>query len=389
MKSGINIINSHYTFLQKISGVNIVIADLVQGLCEIAHEEKPTVLAFDGTPGEFDYFNTVLLNKEGNIRDELARKLEAIPGPRVLLCHNFHFPLFFEDIVKPFIDGALETGTPVINAIHDYSSNDTDTSKWLIDRGVAFTAVSEQLATDFRADGYQCAVVKNSINTQKFRPDASESREIRAGLNIPDDTILVGSYARAVPRKQFPQLVAAFSKVLERTDKNIILYIRAIPSTVEPGKTDVVIEEIQNAAIDCGVVNKVILETNPVPWETSLAPYFNAADLLVFPSINEGFGLQLPEAVATGTPFICSDIGCYAEIVKKLLPAQASEIIFPAGDQNRMIASILSALDRLDRMERDVSNARKVVENIYGLPNMVNGYMDLFTEAVKKSFGER
>jgi hypothetical protein len=164
MKSGINIINSHYTFLEKISGVNIVIADLAQGLCEIAQEEKPTVLAFEGTPGEHDYFKTVLLNKEGEIRQELARKLEAIPQPRVILCHNFHFPLFFDNIVKPFIEGALDTETQVINAIHDYSHNDTETSKWLIDRGVAFTAVSEQLSTDFHADGYRCAVVKNSIN---------------------------------------------------------------------------------------------------------------------------------------------------------------------------------------------------------------------------------
>jgi len=389
MKSGINIINAHYTFLEKISGVNIVIADLAQGLCDIAHEKKPTVLAFDGTPGEFDFFHTILLKKEGNIRDELARKLEAIPRPRVILCHNFHFPLFFDDIVKPFIEGALDSGTPIINAIHDYSSNDTKTSKWLIDRGVAFSAVSEQLATDFHADGYECTVVKNSINTQKFRPDASETREIRARLNIPDDVTLIGSYARAVPRKQFPQLVAAFSKVLEKTDKKIILYIRAIPSTIEPGKTDAVIEEIQNAAIEFGVVDKVILETNPVPWETSLAPYFNAADLLVFPSINEGFGLQLPEAVATGIPFICSDIGCYAEIVKKLLPAQADEIIFPAGDQDRMIASILSALDQLDAMGQYISDARKNVVDIYGLPNMVNGYMDLFNQAVNKSAGER
>ena len=389
MKNGINIINSHYTFLEKISGVNIVIADLTQGLCEIAHEEKPTVLAFDGTPGEFDFFNTVLLKREGDIRGELARTLEAIPQPRVILCHNFHFPLFFEEIVKPFIGGALDTGTPVINAIHDYSSNDTDTSKWLIDRGVAFTAVSEQLWTDFHADGYECAVVKNSINTQKFRADASESQEIRTRLNIPNDVILIGSYARAVPRKQFPQLVAAFSEVLKRTDKKIILYIRAIPSTIEPGKTDAVIEEIQKAVMDCGVVDKVILETNPVSWETSLAPYFNAADLLVFPSINEGFGLQLPEAVATGTPFICSDIGCYAEIVKKLLPRQADEIIFPAGNQNRMIESILSALDRLAAMGRDISEARKAVVDIYGLPNMVHGYMDLFNKAVNKPAGER
>ncbi len=389
MKSGINIINAHYTFLEKISGVNIVIADLAQGLCEIAKEEKPTVLAFDGTPGEFDHFKTVLLTREGDIRKEVARKLEAIPHPRVILCHNFHFPLFFEDIVKPFIGGALDTGTPVINAIHDYSSNDTVTSKWLIDRGVAFSAVSEQLGTDFLADGYNCGVVKNSINTQKFRPDENESREIRAGLNIPDDVILIGSYARAVPRKQFPQLISAFSKVLERTDKKIILYIRAIPSTVEPGKTDAVIEEIQNAAKDCGVGKKVILETNPVPWETSLAPYFNAADLLVFPSINEGFGLQLPEAVATGTPFICSDIGCYAEIVKKLVPSLASEIIFPAGDQSNMIESIHWALDHLTSLGKSISDAREAVVDIYGLPNMVNGYMELFGKAVKKSTGER
>ena len=384
MQNEINIINVHYTFLEKISGVNIVIADLSQGLCEIANTEKPNVLTFDGTPGEFKFFRTVVIDRNEDMYAALTRELERIPQPRVLLCHNFHFPLFFQEIVKPFIKGALRTGTQVINAIHDYSSNDTDTSGWLVDRGVSFTAVSEQLATDFRADGYHCAVVKNSINTQKFRPDEGEKQVIRNRLNIPEDAILIGSFARAVPRKQFPQLVSAFSKVAKRVKKKLMLLIRAIPSTVEPGRTDKIVGEIRDAITESGMEKSIILETNPVPWEISLAPYFNAADILVFPSINEGFGLQIPEAIATATPYISSDIGCYAEITENIFPDRREEILFTAGDGNAMVEAMSSAIDNLDIMKAGMAEARERVIEVYGLENMINGYMKLFRNAVRR-----
>lgn len=46
-EENINIVIAHYTFLDRISGVNIVMADLAQGLCEIAGTKKARLRLVD------------------------------------------------------------------------------------------------------------------------------------------------------------------------------------------------------------------------------------------------------------------------------------------------------------------------------------------------------
>jgi len=49
--------------------------------------------------------------------------------------------------------------------------------------------------------------------------------------------------------------------------------------------------------------------------DAELALWYNAADLLCMPSINEGFGLPALEAMACGTPVVASDIAALKELV--------------------------------------------------------------------------
>ena len=48
--------------------------------------------------------------------------------------------------------------------------------------------------------------------------------------------------------------------------------------------------------------------------DTGLVSYYNRAHALIYPSLYEGFGLPIIEAMACGTPVICSDIPVFREI---------------------------------------------------------------------------
>ena len=74
------------------------------------------------------------------------------------------------------------------------------------------------------------------------------------------------------------------------------------------------------------------------PDETLRALYDRAA-LLVCPSHYEGFGLPLVEAMAAGTPIVCSDIPVFREVA-----ADAASFV-PPGDADawaRTVAEVLS-----------------------------------------------
>jgi glycosyltransferase involved in cell wall biosynthesis len=78
--------------------------------------------------------------------------------------------------------------------------------------------------------------------------------------------------------------------------------------------------------------------------EATLVDLYRGADLFVFPSLAEGFGLPVAEALACGTPSIASDRTSLPE----LLPADA---LFDPGDAGAIAKAIERALT--DKGHRD------------------------------------
>lgn len=76
--------------------------------------------------------------------------------------------------------------------------------------------------------------------------------------------------------------------------------------------------------------------------EQAEMPYvFANAEMLVFPSLFEGFGIPLVEAMRVGTPIVCSDCGSIPEVVGN------AAITFDANDENDMA-------DKIHLLECDV-----------------------------------
>jgi glycosyltransferase involved in cell wall biosynthesis len=84
-----------------------------------------------------------------------------------------------------------------------------------------------------------------------------------------------------------------------------------------------------------------------------------AADLFVFPSLNEGFGLPVVESMASGTPVLTSNVTALPEI-----GGEAVEIIDPLNivTMAEKMNSILSSTDRLKILsEKGISRAKDFV----------------------------
>ena len=91
--------------------------------------------------------------------------------------------------------------------------------------------------------------------------------------------------------------------------------------------------------------------------EADLPIFYSAADLYVTPSLIEGFGLPVLEAMACGTPVVCSNAGSLPEVV-----GSAAKLVEPRapGSLAEAIASVLDDDQLRSRMsERGLVQAAK------------------------------
>jgi glycosyltransferase involved in cell wall biosynthesis len=90
--------------------------------------------------------------------------------------------------------------------------------------------------------------------------------------------------------------------------------------------------------------------------DADLPALYTGAEALVAPSLYEGFGLPLVEAMACGTPVVCSDIPVFREVAGDAATYSA------AGDADAMAASLNDLLHDDDRRralsERGLLRAR-------------------------------
>jgi glycosyltransferase involved in cell wall biosynthesis len=170
-----------------------------------------------------------------------------------------------------------------------------------IARARAVIAVSGQTATDvvacFGAPPARVHVVYNGVGAE-FTPGAdSTAARFRAARGLPERFLL--SVGTLEPRKNLEQLVRSFARWRAQAapeDMDIHLVLAG-------GKGwgyDAIFAAVQAAGLE-----SVVHFPGFVPW-AELADWYRAALAFVYPSLFEGFGLPVLEAMACGAPVLCS-----------------------------------------------------------------------------------
>jgi glycosyltransferase involved in cell wall biosynthesis len=202
---------------------------------------------------------------------------------------------------------------------------------WVVPRSLrradAVIAISETTADDIVA---RYGVARDRITVIMPGVDASFAPVIdrQALATIDARYRLEHPLALAVgtiePRKRYDYLIAAFAQARQQPGGPRMLAIA--------GRRGWLYDSVFQAVEEHRVANAVrFLDYVP---EDDLAALYSTADVLAMPSAYEGFGMPVIEAMACGTPVVCSDGGALPEA------AGDAALIVPVDD----IASLADAL---------------------------------------------
>ncbi len=125
--------------------------------------------------------------------------------------------------------------------------------------------------------------------------------EIRASLNITDDTYLVGTVSRLVEQKNIPCLLKAFSIVKNSHQDSKLIIIGSGPLE----------HELKNLAVDLQIDDSLIW----VSHSKKVLELLAAIDVFVLTSNYEGFGMVLLESLASRTPIVASNVSAIPEVL--------------------------------------------------------------------------
>lgn len=164
-------------------------------------------------------------------------------------------------------------------------------------------ATAEVVRRYYRVPADKVVVTPLAADTQ-FRPaNAEVVGQVRSRYDLPQRYVLyLGSNK---PHKNLLWLVEAWARVLRRRRKEEAVLVIA-------GHSDPRYPQAQAHATALGV-DKSVRFLGSVP-EEDLPPLYSGAICFAFPSLAEGFGLPVLEAMACGTPVLCSNLSSLPEV---------------------------------------------------------------------------
>ncbi len=187
--------------------------------------------------------------------------------------------------------------------------------------------VADEAVERFGLDPNKVVPIHHGVDHTIFSPDMDPERlqSLRAKHNLPERFVLWAG--QIYPPKNVSRLLQAFSRIRDQAPHHLVL-------AGEPrwgARRE--LEPLRDPALAARV--------HLIGWVPAdeIAALLNMADAFVLPSLCEGFGLPLLEAMACGCPIVASRTGSIPEVV-----AGAAEFVDPydPSDIARAIVRVLS-----------------------------------------------
>ena len=288
----------------EMSGVGTYIQHLMgQGIYDYAYGKEEEIKKYDKNVKVISYDATIYSPKEQIFFPNAETKKAGIelvhfPHYNVPFSYRGNFVVTVHDlthiILPEFLGNMLKYYYAKILMNHALKKSK-----------LIFT-VSENSKKDickiFNIKPEKISITYDAVDSSFIKKDKEDIVYLYKKYNIPHDKNLLLYVGNLKPHKNLNRLLEALASLKNRNDYCLILAGKAFTSL-----------ELKEQEKKLGI-EQLVIHTGLVSKE-ELIDIYNLADLFVFPSLYEGFGIPPLEAMACGTPVVAANNSSIPEVV--------------------------------------------------------------------------
>lgn len=222
--------------------------------------------------------------------------------------------------------------------------------------------MAREIATVFGTPPDKIDVVPNGVDTARFERHADVDLNAFRQRYALDHEKIVFYVGRVVQEKGVHLLVEAMPRLLaQRPDAKLVI-----------AGTGGSLAHCASRAAELGLGGKVLF-TGFIPDEDR-DRLFEVADVAVFPSLYEPFGIVALEAMAAHLPVVVADVGGLSEVVTH---EETGVTVYP-DDLDSLVWGIRHVLDHPERSATRIANAYRMVRERFNWAAIARSTLDVY-----------
>lgn len=309
---------------------------------------------------EFSGLPVKIYNADGSLLRALSLvKAEIVKGNTIICVHFF----------KAFIAGAIASvfyRVPLVNNEHGSAYYRTGYKKYVMQllRFVPKVTICNSkyvlgtIAKQFKFPKNKLVVVYNPVEKRL------SGKSLIVGISIDAKSLVIGHVGGFIKQRDQIILIDAISCLRKKGIDAILILIGDGP---EKNNLEKKCEELG--------VNQYV---NFVGYTNDIGDWLDLFDIYINPTLDEGFGIAVVEAMLSDIPVIAANAGAHKEIIEDNI----NGLLFSPSDLESLIEKIMILYNDPESCKKITSHAHEIAEKKYSPLLYSNNYHDVINKVV-------
>jgi len=206
------------------------------------------------------------------------------------------------------------------------------------------------------------SVICSGIELNIIKESSSDEKQnLKKELGIPKNSLIVGTAGRLVPVKGPEFLIKASKYIISKYPDTYFIFAGDGPLE----------QDLKKKTLEMGISENIIF----LGWSDNLAKIISIYDIFVLPSLNEGMGRVLVEAMTLGKSIVASNIGGIPDLVIH----EKNGFLFPPKNPKELAKYIQVLLEDKDKREKMGLVGKEMALN-FSAESMIEKIASLYEE---------